>query len=136
VVLLHPKRGYLKRMPVSEFEAPAGNRGSQETRSRGKRPYGCFIRCNDQTPCCSFSDRGVVVRRARYRFRWASRTQGDPGGELLPIPARSRSPPAGPSAPLKTTSSLLMLTVGGFIKQHRLSAFAKPPLQWPDRKSA
>ena len=60
-VVLLTETGYLKRMPVSEFEATSrGTRGKAGTKSQGEEGVKLFISCNDHDSLLLFSDRGVV----------------------------------------------------------------------------
>ena len=60
-VVLLTENGYLKRMPVSEFESTSrGTRGKAGTRSQGEEAVRLFISCNDHDSLLLFSDRGVV----------------------------------------------------------------------------
>ncbi|MDP4707510.1 MAG: DNA topoisomerase (ATP-hydrolyzing) subunit A, partial [Cyanobium sp. MAG_237] len=60
-VVLLTENGYLKRMPVSEFEATSrGTRGKAGTKTQGEEAVRLFISCNDHDNLLLFSDRGVV----------------------------------------------------------------------------
>ncbi|MDA0886631.1 MAG: DNA topoisomerase (ATP-hydrolyzing) subunit A, partial [Cyanobacteria bacterium] len=58
-VVLLTENGYLKRMPVSEFEATSrGTRGKAGTKTQGEEAVRLFISCNDHDNLLLFSDRG------------------------------------------------------------------------------
>ena len=60
-VVLLTETGYLKRMPVNEFESTSrGTRGKAGTRSQGEEDVKKFISCNDHDSLLLFSDRGVA----------------------------------------------------------------------------
>jgi len=124
-VVLLTETGYLKRMPVTEFEATSrGTRGKAGTRSQGEEGVKLFISCNDHDALLLFSDRGVVYSLPAYRVPICSRTaKGTPIVQLLPIPREELI------TSLLAVSSfgeeqLVMLTSKGFIKRTTLSAFA------------
>ncbi|NBW61804.1 MAG: DNA gyrase subunit A [Synechococcaceae bacterium WB4_1_0192] len=87
-VVLLTENGYLKRMPVSEFEATSrGTRGKAGTKSQGEEAVRLFISCNDHDNLLLFSDRGVVYTVPAYRVPLCSRAaKGTPIVQLLPIP--------------------------------------------------
>jgi DNA gyrase subunit A len=125
-VVLLTENGYLKRMPVSEFEATSrGTRGKAGTRSQGEEAVRLFISCNDHDTLLLFSDRGVVYAVPAYRVPVCSRAaKGTPVVQLLPIPREEQITSLLAVSAFDDATQLLMLTRGGFIKRTRLSAFA------------
>ena len=125
-VVLLTENGYLKRMPVSEFEATSrGTRGKAGTRSQGEEAVKLFISCNDHDSLLLFSDRGVVYSVPAYRVPISSRAaKGTPIVQLLPIPREEAITSLVSVAAFDDDVQLVMLTSGGFIKRTRLSAFA------------
>ena len=125
-VVLLTENGYLKRMPVSEFEATSrGTRGKAGTRSQGEEAVKLFISCNDHDSLLLFSDRGVVYSVPAYRVPLCSRTaKGTPIVQLLPIPREEAITSLLSVAAFDDAMQLVMLTSGGFIKRTLLSAFA------------
>ena len=125
-VVLLTETGYLKRMPVSEFEATSrGTRGKAGTRSQGEDAVKLFISCNDHDTLVLFSDRGVSYALPAYRVPQCSRAaKGTPVVQLLPIPREEAITSLIPVSEFNDDTDLLMLTSGGFIKRTRLSAFA------------
>ena len=119
--------GYLKRMPVSEFEATSrGTRGKAGTRSQGEEAVKLFISCNDHDTLLLFSDRGVSYALPAYRVPQCSRTaKGTPVVQLLPIPREEAITSLLSVISFDDDTHLLMLTKGGFIKRTSLSAFSK-----------
>jgi len=125
-VVLLTENGYLKRMPVSEFEATSrGTRGKSGTRSQGEEAVRLFISCNDHDTLLLFSDRGVVYAVPAYRIPVGSRAaKGTPVVQLLPIPREEQITSLLAVSAFEDNVQLLMLTSGGYIKRTRLSAFA------------
>ena len=125
-VVLLTETGYLKRMPVSEFEATSrGTRGKAGTRSQGEEAVKLFISCNDHDTLLLFSDRGVSYALPAYRVPQCSRTaKGTPVVQLLPIPREEEITSLLAVSEFNDETDLLMLTKGGFIKRSRLSAFS------------
>ncbi len=125
-VVLLTENGYLKRMPVSEFEATSrGTRGKAGTRSQGEEAVRLFISCNDHDSLLLFSDRGVVYSVPAYRVPIASRAaKGTPVVQLLPIPREEQITSLLAVSAFEDDVQLVMLTSGGFIKRTPLSAFS------------
>jgi DNA gyrase subunit A len=125
-VVLLTETGYLKRMPVSEFEATSrGTRGRAGTRSQGEEAVKLFIGCNDHDTLLLFSDRGVAYALPAYRVPQCSRTaKGTPVVQLLPIPREELITSLLAVSEFNDDTDLLMLTQGGYIKRTRLSAFS------------
>ena len=126
-VVLLTETGYLKRMPVNEFESTSrGTRGKAGTRSQGEEEVKLFISCNDHDTLLLFSDRGVSYALPAYRVPQCSRTaKGTPIVQLLPIPREEAITSLLSVTSFDEDTFLLMLTKGGFIKRTPLSAFSK-----------
>jgi len=126
-VVLLTETGYLKRMPVNEFEATSrGTRGKAGTRSQGEEEVKKFISCNDHDSLLLFSDRGVAYALPAYRVPQCSRTaKGTPIVQLLPIPREEAITSLLSVSSFDDENYLLMLTRGGFIKRTPLSSFSK-----------
>ncbi|MEB3265472.1 MAG: DNA gyrase subunit A [Cyanobacteriota bacterium] len=125
-VVLLTETGYLKRMPVSEFEATSrGTRGKAGTRGQGEEAVKLFISCNDHDSLLLFSDRGVVYSVPAYRVPVGSRAaKGTPVVQLLPIPREEAITSLLAVSAFTDSMQLVMLTSGGYIKRTTLSAFA------------
>jgi len=126
-VVLLTETGYLKRMPVNEFEATSrGTRGKAGTRSQGEEEVKKFISCNDHDSLLLFSDRGVAYALPAYRVPQCSRTaKGTPIVQLLPIPREEAITSLLSVSSFDDENYLLMLTRGGYIKRTPISAFSK-----------
>jgi len=126
-VVLLTEAGYLKRMPVSEFESTSrGSRGKAGTKTQGDDEVKLFISCNDHDTLLLFSDRGVSYALPVYRVPLSSRTaKGTPSVQLLPIPREEKITSLLSVESFDNDNYLLMLTRGGFIKRTPLSAFSK-----------
>ncbi|BBL86507.1 DNA gyrase subunit A (chromatophore) [Paulinella micropora] len=125
-VVLLTESGYLKRMPVNEFEATnRGTRGKAGTKNQGDEGVKLFISCNDHNTLLLFSDRGVSYALPAYHVPISSRTaKGTPVVQLLPIPREEEITSLLSVNAFEDQVQLLMLTNNGFIKRTRLSAFA------------
>ena len=84
-VVLLTTAGYLKRMPVSEFESTSrGSRGKAGTKTQQDDEVKLFISCNDHDTLLLFSDRGVAYALPAYRVPMSSRTaKGTPSVDNL-----------------------------------------------------
>jgi len=126
-VVLLTEAGYLKRMPVNEFESTSrGSRGKAGTKTQVDDDVKLFISCNDHDTLLLFSDRGVSYALPAYRVPMSSRTaKGTPSVQLLPIPREEKITSLVAVDSFENDCYLLMLTKAGFIKRTSLSAFSK-----------
>ncbi len=126
-VVLLTEAGYLKRMPVNEFESTSrGSRGKAGTKTQADDEVKLFISCNDHDTLLLFSDRGVSYALPAYRVPLSSRTaKGTPSVQLLPIPREEKITSLVAVDSFENDCYLLMLTKAGFIKRTSLSAFSK-----------
>ncbi len=126
-VVLLTETGYLKRMPVNEFESTSrGSRGKAGTKTQEDDEVKLFISCNDHDTLLLFSDRGVSYALPAYRVPMSSRTaKGTPSVQLLPIPRDEKITSLVAVDSFDNDCYLLMLTKAGFIKRTSLSAFSK-----------
>ncbi len=126
-VVLLTTAGYLKRMPVSEFESTSrGSRGKAGTKNQQDDEVKLFISCNDHDTLLLFSERGVAYALPAYRVPLSSRTaKGTPSVQLLPIPREEQITSLISVDSFDNECYLLMLTKAGFIKRTPLSAFSK-----------
>ncbi len=126
-VVLLTEAGYLKRMPVNEFESTSrGSRGKAGTKTQEDDDVKLFISCNDHDTLLLFSDRGVAYALPAYRVPMSSRTaKGTPSVQLLPIPREEKITSLVAVDSFVDDHYLLMLTKSGFIKRTALSAFSK-----------
>jgi len=126
-VVLLTEAGYLKRMPVNEFESTSrGSRGKAGTKTQEDDDVKLFISCNDHDTLLLFSDRGVAYALPAYRVPMSSRTaKGTPSVQLLPIPREEKITSLVAVDSFVEDCYLLMLTKAGFIKRTALSAFSK-----------
>ncbi len=126
-VVLLTEAGYLKRMPVNDFESTSrGSRGKAGTKTKEDDDVKLFISCNDHDTLVLFSDRGVAYALPAYRVPMSSRTaKGTPSVQLLPIPREEKITSIVAVDSFVDDRYLLMLTKAGFIKRTALSAFSK-----------
>jgi len=126
-VVLLTEAGYLKRMPVNDFESTSrGSRGKAGTKTKEDDDVKLFISCNDHDNLVLFSDRGVAYALPAYRVPMSSRTaKGTLSVQLLPIPREEKITSLVAVDSFVDDRYLLMLTKAGFIKRTALSAFSK-----------
>lgn len=126
VVILLTDQGYIKRMPVSGFDAQSrATRGKSGTKMKEDDGVAHFLSCCDHDSILFFSDRGVVYSLSAYQIPVASRTaRGIPIVQMLPIPKAERITSIVAVSEFSADNYLVMLTRGGFIKKTELSAFS------------
>ncbi len=126
-VVLLTEAGYLKRMPVNEFESTSrGSRGKAGTKTQEDDEVKLFISCNDHDTLLLFSERGVAYALPAYKVPMSSRTaKGTPSVQLLPIPREEKITSLVSVDSFDNECFLLMLTKAGFIKRTALSSFSK-----------
>ncbi|MBD2314882.1 DNA gyrase subunit A [Desertifilum sp. FACHB-1129] len=125
-LILITEQGYIKRMPVSTFEAQSrGTRGKAANRMKEDDGIDHFLTCCDHDSLLFFSDRGVVYCVKAYQIPMGSRTaRGIPIVQMLPIPIEERITSIVPVSEFSDDEYLVMLTKGGYIKKTQLSAFS------------
>lgn len=124
-IILVTEQGYIKRMPVSTFEAQnRATRGKSGTRMKEDDGIDHFLTCNDHDNILFFSDRGVAYCLRAYQVPTGSRTsRGVPIVQLLPIPVEEKITSVVAVTEFTDDLYLVMLTQKGFIKKTQLSAF-------------
>lgn len=125
-IILLTEQGYIKRMPVSTFEAQSrATRGKAGTRMKEDDGVEHFLSCCDHDSVLFFSDRGVAYCVRAYQIPVGSRTsRGIPIVQLLPIPHEERITSMVPVTEFSADEYLVMLTQGGYIKKTELAAFS------------
>ncbi len=125
-LILVTEQGYVKRMPVSTFEAQSrATRGKSGTRMKEDDGVEHFLTCCDHDSVLFFSDRGVVYSLKAYQIPVASRTsRGAPIVQLLPIPREEKITSVVPVSEFTSDEYLVMLTKRGYIKKTELAAFS------------
>ncbi|MBW4658522.1 MAG: DNA topoisomerase (ATP-hydrolyzing) subunit A [Drouetiella hepatica Uher 2000/2452] len=125
-ILLLTEQGYIKRMPVSTFEAQSrATRGKAGTRMKEDDGIQHFLTCNDHDSILFFSDRGISYCLRAYQIPTASRTaKGTPIVQMLPISHQEKITSIIPVSAFTDDEYLVMLTQKGFIKKTELSAFS------------
>jgi DNA gyrase subunit A len=126
VVILLTEQGYIKRMPVSTFEAQSrATRGKAATKMKEDDGIEHFITCCDHDTVLFFSDRGVVYSIPAYQLPAASRTaRGTPLLQMLPISQEEKITSVLGVIEFTENDYLIMLTQKGNIKKTALSAFS------------
>ena len=125
VVILVTEQGYIKRMPVSAFEAQnRATRGKSGTRMKDDDAIEHFITCCTHDHVLFFTDRGVAYTLRAYQIPEGSRVaRGNPIVQMLPIPREERVTSVLGVEEFAEDVFLAMLTQNGFIKKTALSAF-------------
>ncbi|NJK65625.1 MAG: DNA gyrase subunit A [Microcoleus sp. CSU_2_2] len=124
-IILITEQGYIKRMPVSTFEAQSrATRGKAGTKMKEDDGVEHFLSCCDHDTVLFFSDRGVVYSVKAYQIPVSSRTaRGMPVLQMLPIPMEEKITSMVSVTEFSTEEYLVMLTRNGYIKKTALSAF-------------
>ncbi|AFY32210.1 DNA topoisomerase (ATP-hydrolyzing) subunit A [Calothrix sp. PCC 7507] len=125
-LILITQQGYIKRMPVSTFEAQSrATRGKAGAKVKDDDNIEHFLTCCDHDSVLFFSDRGVVYCLKAYQIPVGSRTsRGTPIVQMLPIPKEEKITSIVPVDEFSSEEYLVMLTKGGNIKKTELAAFS------------
>lgn len=125
-VILLTEQGYIKRMPVSTFEAQSrATRGKAAAKMKENDGIEHFMTCCDHDTVLFFSDRGVVYSLPAYQIPATSRTaRGIPIVQMLPISQTEKVTSTIAVSEFTENEYLIMLTRKGNIKKTALSAFA------------
>ena len=125
-VILLTEQGYIKRMPVSTFEAQSrATRGKAAAKMKENDGIEHFMTCCDHDTVLFFSDRGVVYSFNAYQIPATSRTaRGIPLVQMLPISQSEKVTSLIAVSEFTEDEYLVMLTRKGNIKKTALSAFA------------
>jgi len=125
-VILLTEQGYIKRMPVSTFEAQSrATRGKAAAKMKENDGVEHFMTCCDHDTVLFFSDRGVVYSFYAYQIPATSRTaRGIPIVQMLPVSQAEKVTSMIAVSEFTEDEYLVMLTRKGNIKKTALSAFA------------
>jgi DNA gyrase subunit A len=125
-IILLTEQGYIKRMPVSTFEAQSrATRGKSGTRMKEDDGVEHFLTCCDHDSVLFFSDRGIAYCLKAYQLPIGSRTsRGTPIVQMLPISNAEKITSIVPVTEFTDDKYLVMLTQKGYIKKTELSAFS------------
>ena len=109
-IVMVTEQGYIKRMPVSTFEAQnRATRGKAGTKMKEDDGVDHFITCCDHDSILLFSDRGVVYSLKAYQIPIAARTaRGVPIVQMLPIPREEKITSVVPVSEFSADEYLLM----------------------------
>lgn len=126
VVILVTDQGYIKRMPVTTFEAQSrATRGKAGAKMKEDDGVQHFITCYTHDYLMFFSDRGVAYSLRAYQVPEGSRAaRGVPIVQMLPIPKEEVITSVLAVREFTDEDYLVMLTRGGFVKKTALSAFS------------
>jgi DNA gyrase subunit A len=125
-LIILTEQGYIKRMPVSTFEAQnRATRGKAAAKIKEDDVVEHFLTCCDHDNVLFFSDRGVVYNLNAYHIPAGSRTaRGVPIVQMLPIPKDEKITSLIAVQEFSENDYLIMLTRKGYIKKTALSAFS------------
>jgi DNA gyrase subunit A len=125
-IILLTEQGYIKRMPVSTFEAQnRATKGKAGAKIKEDDVVEHFITCCDHDYMLFFSDRGVVYATNAYQIPVASRiARGMPIVQMLPIGKEEKITSMVAVSEFTADEYLIMLTRKGFIKKTPLNAFS------------
>jgi DNA gyrase subunit A len=125
-IIILTEQGYIKRMPVSTFEAQnRATRGKAAAKIKEDDVIEHFLTCCDHDTVLFFSDRGVVYSISAYQIPAASRTaRGIPIVQMLPISQAEKITSLVSVSEFTDDEYLIMLTQKGNIKKTALSAFS------------
>ena len=125
-VILLTEQGYIKRMPISTFEAQSrATRGKAAAKMKENDGIEHFMTCCDHDTVMFFSDRGVVYSFHAYQIPATSRTaRGIPIVQMLPVSQSEKVTSMIAVSEFTEDEYLIMLTRKGNIKKTALSAFA------------
>ena len=126
VVILVTDQGYIKRMPVTTFEAQnRATRGKAGTKMKEDDGVQHFLTCYTHDHVLFFSDRGVTYCLRAYQVPEGSRAaRGVPIVQMLPIPVEESITSVLAVREFTDEDYLVMLTRGGYVKKTTLSAFS------------
>ncbi|MGB8697911.1 MAG: DNA gyrase subunit A [Thermosynechococcaceae cyanobacterium] len=124
-IILVTEQGYIKRMPVSTFEAQhRATRGRAGARIKEDDAVEHFFACCDHDSILFFSDRGIVFCLRAFQVPLGSRaSRGVPIVQLLPITREEKVTSVIPVSEFSEDEYLIMMTALGFIKKTALAAF-------------
>ena len=124
-VILLTEQGYIKRMPISTFEAQSrATRGKAAAKIKEDDGIEHFITCCDHDTVLFFNDRGVVYSIPAYQLPAASRNaRGTPLVQMLPISQDEKITSVLSVVEFTEDDYLIMLTQNGNVKKTALSAF-------------
>jgi len=125
-VILLTEQGYIKRMPVSNFESQnRATKGKAGAKIKEDDVIEHFLTCCDHNYLLFFSDRGVVYSMNAYHVPIASRiARGTPIVQMLPIDHKEKITSMVAVTEFSDDQYLVMLTRNGLIKKTALSAFS------------
>ncbi|MBR8828106.1 MAG: DNA gyrase subunit A [Gomphosphaeria aponina SAG 52.96 = DSM 107014] len=125
-VILLTQQGYIKRMPVNEFNAQRrATRGKAGAKIKDDDVVEQFLTCCDHDHVLFFSDRGVVYTISAYQIQAASRTaRGVPILQMLPISKEEKITSMVSVTEFTEDEYLIMLTRKGYVKKTALSAYS------------
>jgi DNA gyrase subunit A len=128
-VVLVTRSGYIKRLPLAEFESQnrgtRGKRGISDQGSAGNEIAHCFT-CNDHDTLLMVTQRGIAYGLRAYQVPTASRTaRGTPIPAVLPVKSDDTINSILPVSEFSEDEYIVLTTEQGWIKKTPLAAFDK-----------
>ena len=126
-VIIITHSGYIKRIPIEEFEAQSrGTKGKAGTRlSADNDGIAQFFSCNDHDAMLFVTDKGVAYSLKAYQVPLGSRiAKGVPLPQVLPINSEEKVTSVIPIESFdREDEHLVLLTKNGFVKKTKMSNF-------------
>jgi len=126
-VLLVSKQGYVKRLPVEEFNMQGRNsRGKAGTQLKEDDVVEHFAYCRDRDSVLVFSNKGFAYVVPAYKIPAGSRvSRGRPLSQLIPRVEPGESIASVlPVAKFEDEDTIILLTKQGFVKRTAISKFS------------
>ncbi|MFN3360722.1 MAG: DNA gyrase subunit A [Pseudanabaenaceae cyanobacterium] len=125
-LILLTSQGYIKRLPINTFAAQnRATRGKASSTMKENDTIEHFLACRTHDYLLFFTDRGKVYSLRAYEVPEGSRTaRGTAVVQMLQIAADEKVTSLVAVSDFAAEEYLVMLTVGGYIKKTRLSAFS------------
>lgn len=125
-LVLVTEQGYIKRMPLDTFVAQnRATRGKAGATMKEDDAIEHFLACRTHDYILFFSDRGKVYSLKAYEIPESSRTaRGSALVQLLPLASDEKITSVLAVSEFSEDQYLVMLTIGGYVKKTKLTAFA------------
>jgi DNA gyrase subunit A len=128
-VIVVTRSGYIKRMPLVEFESQnrgtRGKRGISDGKAADNEIAHCFT-CNDHDTLLMVTQKGIAYGLRAYQVPAATRTaKGTPIPAVLPINADDTINSILPVSEFSEEEYIVVTTEQGWIKKTALAAFDK-----------
>jgi DNA gyrase subunit A len=128
-VIVVTRSGYIKRMPLVEFESQnrgtRGKRGISDGKATDNEIAHCFT-CNDHDTLLMVTQKGIAYGLRAYQVPTATRTaKGTPIPSVLPVKSDDTINSILPVTEFSEDEYIVLTTEQGWIKKTALAAFDK-----------